>query len=479
MAERDIEKLLGGFATGTLTEEERKALFEAALGDQQLFDSLADEQALKELLHDPVVRRRVLEALRRAEAKAAESWSEWLVAWLHRPKTWAVAGGLAVAVLAVTSVTRLLEQAGPLSSQQAVTEEKAPVAAPMAPVAAPQAPPASPAKEASRSEMRAKPLPQGGKRVAPEEPAFARETGPVREPEAVRDAITEAKQNVPETRKSPPGPEQAKPSATGVVTPGAPAVPLAEAPAPGAGLQATTLPPMQAGKARDLFYTKAVETEVAGFRQAEERAGTFKTDTPGRAMPSVAQKPLGLRYSILKRGPEGSFSETDPTGLFTRQDEWRLAVEVNDTGYLYVLKQDSSGIWTVAYPVVSGSEAEVDRSAAVQSGTRYVIPAVGAFQLEGPAGATRVLIVVAREPQGDLRPLLRPEEPGISGVGQPTVSAAAIVMQARKEAEAHPLLVEKVDAPVAGPAAEQAVYVVNPLSIPHARVLAEVILSRQ
>ena len=63
MAEHDFTKLLGGFAADTLTPEEREMLFRAALQDQQLFNALADEQALKELLTDPTVRRRVLQSL--------------------------------------------------------------------------------------------------------------------------------------------------------------------------------------------------------------------------------------------------------------------------------------------------------------------------------------------------------------------------------------------------------------------------------
>ena len=43
----DLEKLIGGYATNTLTESERKLLFEAALEDQELFDALQQEQALK------------------------------------------------------------------------------------------------------------------------------------------------------------------------------------------------------------------------------------------------------------------------------------------------------------------------------------------------------------------------------------------------------------------------------------------------
>ena len=48
----DMRKLLGGYATGTLTDAERKALFEAAMEDQTLFDAIADEGVLKELLDE-------------------------------------------------------------------------------------------------------------------------------------------------------------------------------------------------------------------------------------------------------------------------------------------------------------------------------------------------------------------------------------------------------------------------------------------
>ena len=39
MNREDIQKLLGGYATGTLTPEEQQALFSAALEDQELFDA--------------------------------------------------------------------------------------------------------------------------------------------------------------------------------------------------------------------------------------------------------------------------------------------------------------------------------------------------------------------------------------------------------------------------------------------------------
>src|SRR5579872_6566060 len=62
MDRHDIQKLLGGYATGTLTPEEQQALFEAALTDQELFDALAREQSLHDLLRDPAARAHLLAA---------------------------------------------------------------------------------------------------------------------------------------------------------------------------------------------------------------------------------------------------------------------------------------------------------------------------------------------------------------------------------------------------------------------------------
>jgi len=63
MSKDEARKLLGGYATGSLTEAERTALFQAALEDQELFDDLAGEQVLKEVLDEPGVRQRLIAVL--------------------------------------------------------------------------------------------------------------------------------------------------------------------------------------------------------------------------------------------------------------------------------------------------------------------------------------------------------------------------------------------------------------------------------
>lgn len=86
------EKILGGYATGTLTGEERASLMRAALSDQTLFDLLMDEEALRETLADPATRAALLRALEPAVSKAV---------WWRQPWPWAGLGAVAAAVALV------------------------------------------------------------------------------------------------------------------------------------------------------------------------------------------------------------------------------------------------------------------------------------------------------------------------------------------------------------------------------------------
>ncbi len=77
MIRDEIRKLIGGYATGSLSEAEKKALFEAALDDQELFDELAREQALKETLDQPGAKQRLIAALGSPRLGGA-GWRPWV-----------------------------------------------------------------------------------------------------------------------------------------------------------------------------------------------------------------------------------------------------------------------------------------------------------------------------------------------------------------------------------------------------------------
>jgi len=93
MNREDIEKLVGGYATGTLTPQEQQALFAAALDDQELFDTLAREQSLRDLLRDPAARAQILAAADSPRPR----WRQ-LAEWLRRPVVVVPVMAVAVAI---------------------------------------------------------------------------------------------------------------------------------------------------------------------------------------------------------------------------------------------------------------------------------------------------------------------------------------------------------------------------------------------
>lgn len=110
MSNLDPEYLLGGYATGTLTPEEKTLLLQAALKDQALFDALMDEEVLRELLADPKARKRLLAVLPREKKPI----------FLLRPQIMAMAAGLVL----VVAVGWMLERTPSMRSVPSALEPK-------------------------------------------------------------------------------------------------------------------------------------------------------------------------------------------------------------------------------------------------------------------------------------------------------------------------------------------------------------------
>src|SRR5579884_3125071 len=135
-----IQKLIGGYATGSLSEEERRELFDAALEDQELFDALQREQPLKELLDDPVSRAAVRAAVVGDLSQPMNADERrWGRGWV-----WALGGCFAVAAVLLVVMLRP-DRRAPLPTQvAAVRQQSAP-----APVPVPQ-PGAEPSRQPQR-----------------------------------------------------------------------------------------------------------------------------------------------------------------------------------------------------------------------------------------------------------------------------------------------------------------------------------------
>ncbi len=179
MKHTDAEQLLGGYATGTLTEAERQTLFAAALEHQDIFDALADEEALRELLADPDAKAQLLAALAPPAApKAVPLW--------RRPSYLGAAAGLLVASLAGLAVLRS-PQPVPAPARLAPEAVPAPKTAALSLRAeAPEAPEPRPTRKAKAALQPSQ--------AAPPEPAagLAASGGAVAPMERAQEAVADA-----------------------------------------------------------------------------------------------------------------------------------------------------------------------------------------------------------------------------------------------------------------------------------------------
>lgn len=293
MSEHKLEHLLGGFAADTLTADEQQRLYAAALQDQQLFNALADEQALKALLADPVVRRRLLEAVRQPVTQAAEQTRSWW-AWVRTPAGLAMTGGLAVALIALTFGTKIFQESLDRWGRSVAIEE------PVSPSAVSPSPPsAGPnAKQEASREVRAT---QPRTDAAEQAPAAQSSQA------AEQDRISEDR-----ARRS-KGPSPAAPATAPM---------LKSTPSALSGAAA----PTAANSAKALYFGGLSPSTEAGAR-AEGQSGAASSGTV-----------LGLRYSFVIRGSDGQNQEVSAATASRSTTPVRLLVKTTHDGYLQLLQ---------------------------------------------------------------------------------------------------------------------------------------------
>jgi hypothetical protein len=337
MSPEDIKKLLGGYATGTLTTEEQQALFAAALEDQELFDSLAREQSLRDLLRDPAARAELLGALHASASRFGGFWQ-----WLRRPMVagLATAGVAAIAALAVWQGTRT----APLKPAQPVIVAEL---SPREPAPAQPSPPAS--QPAVRQRTKAADAPAAAladKKAAPP-PAHRQEAG-MRTMPADAPAAAVAKDVAPAMAPPPPPAPAAVPAVMARKA-------EAESNAPGqragviSGTGTATLKESVTLDARALFYANQLAPGANAFVQPSGGGGAApppaRPEAPradaaprtakalsGLAAP-IAATPLrlGVRVSILRGN-----SEVDLTTVLDPGEPVRLKLIPNADGFLYI-----------------------------------------------------------------------------------------------------------------------------------------------
>lgn len=416
MSEHELEKLLGGFAADTLTAEEKRRLYAAALQDQQLFNALADEQALKELLADPAVRRRLLQALRNTTSSATGSSLPWLT-WFRRPANLALAGGFAAAVFAVVLGTKVYQESLEQAAQSVATEDMTPASPPAsAPAASQSVPPPiaehtiTAREEIAQAEKSAKKDTLSDKMAKRERPAPATLQVP-KTPNATTDVDAQPP-GQDEARRPTEVPHTRSGKSSTTVGTSTDQKPVAT-PAPQASELRGSQPPAKATdigatapavSARALFYaalgtrpdsgSMAQNTERAMKPLVESHPQESESDRmigsvskPDRAKENISTvKPLGIRYSFVLRGIDGQDREVDKETALKNAPAASLTVEVNQDSYIQIWETRELSTLFLLLPDKDSGEL----SSKMIPGQRRVIPL--------PTGAGTITIRVSRSP---------------------------------------------------------------------------------
>lgn len=379
----ELEKLLGGFASDTLTAEEKQQLYKVALTDQQSFNALADEQALKELLTDPVVRRRLLQALQATHEERTGGSSSWLD-WFRRPSGLAWAGGLAGAVLAVVLGTRIYQESLRQESQLTAKEETiGPTASPPVPAPSQLPPPPTNEPQATSEPKSPSSLPpmkealtdKTSDRVPPTHTApverrarQSRHDAPASQAEA--DTVPNKAESVTNllhtsTDESSPSAHQPTVSAAAPSQPASPSLQdQSEVDSAVPSQERASL------SARSLFYGAGPQDQKKSMAQDTRRRETAmsESDQPpnrsefasqplamAKSKPASPVQPVGIRYSLAVREQ----SEQTQDGAIDRDVPLALTIESNQDGYLQLWKQVDTAQSQLLFPI---SEAEQLRS---------------------------------------------------------------------------------------------------------------------
>jgi hypothetical protein len=358
MKRRDIEKLLGGYATGTLTDAERELLFQAAAEDQEIFNALIAEEPLREALADPAAKARLLAAL----DEPAPAWHARVTRWMwgHAVGVAAVGCFLAVggyvawqarhsqppkvvyvAEMKPFSIDVPSEPEGkPAKATRAFDtssiNQAQPVKAKMPPLpAAPPLPPARPVREtpilAAVTPPQPVPLPMAG-------PAPVAEASPVE-----RVLITGQLSNLQTPVNS-------------FVERGSNLQPNARALGGSAGNNLARARNEMKVKAdapqspRAQFYAAQSGREVAVLASAARlEAPAQNTDgqvtlPPGNPYPSEGYIRPAIQFSVLRRTASGNFERIDGTEV-AAGDVLRLSLEANRTGAVAVVLDGLQQPW--------------------------------------------------------------------------------------------------------------------------------------
>ena len=217
--------------------------------------------------------------------------------------------------------------------------------------------------------------------------------------------------------------------------------------------------------------TKAVDAVATASSQTKASPPPSVTVVDSNTMEKVSvHAPLGLRYAVLKKLEDETYQEISPDAVFHAGDQIRLSLMSNQTGYLYVIEQGSSGRWVPLYPPSNGS-AESNK---LVPGKDYIIPGSGAWRFTGEPGQEKLFVMLSRAPETNLDQTIASLKSHQDGLND------QFVAQLRSEVQSRDLVFTSGDDDKSS-GSDKASYVVNKATsqTPDPHVVVDVILSHK
>jgi hypothetical protein len=135
---------------------------------------------------------------------------------------------------------------------------------------------------------------------------------------------------------------------------------------------------------------------------------------------------LGLRCSLLLRGPGNEYNEVTPGTVFHSGDHIRLSLLANQAGYLYVVQKGSTGAWSPIYPPPDAGP----EGAKINPGQLEVVPGgAKAFAFDQNRGAEELYVILSRAAIADIDRVIRNLSHGGSA---PAAADASQMLEASK-----------------------------------------------
>ena len=424
MAQDELDHLLEAFAADRLTPEERRQLHAAAMEDKRLLYALADEQALKEVLNDPVLREHLLSELHSPGGRWRNATQRWRQPWM-----WITLGSVLSLVIAIFIGTKLYyEDRVPEQPLIAERDDSRPTS-PREETPAPKSDRVTPEFD---NDATPPPVvlnkPNADRLSPPRIPAPFAE--PMVEERVVDDEIggphaTPRKQNpeAPSRKKSdslarsktkPPGSPAPKPN-TPTPPPAEPTTPAQQQAAAAPSSRPRTTAHMSS--ARAIFYGTPAHVASAGnpdsydSRETKEREAEHEPLTP-----TAPQAPLALRYSLVIADPDGKDHEVKAETPVSLSDRPRLAVVTNQDGYLVVTDVPSTSDMAITLPAAPKS---------VHGRSTVVFPLAGLITDAAADPILRLRLTFTARPEVYKHLLTQTPEPPLTERVEPTLGGSA------------------------------------------------------